>query len=124
MPAIIVKFKPHYNRSLPNWNSPQGRWVGSQAQYDREMQAGGFVSYDKMMQKVEENRNKEKDYKPSEKALHVMRKAMSRADKKGNVRLDGETITKMVEMKAVKAKVPSYMQLPAKYSGKGDFYGK
>ena len=124
MPAIIVKNYEHFNTALPNWNTPKGVYIKTKDQYDRAMKAAGMVSYEIMQQRVEANKNKRKDYVPSEKALAIMRHAMDNADKKGNVKLSGRAIEGLKEMKALKPKVPNYMQLPAAYSGKGGFNGK
>lgn len=117
MPNIIIKFKPHYNTSLPDWTSSKGRWVGSQSQYDNDMRNGGFVSYEKMQEKVEANKKKESKYVPSEKALGIMKHAIEKADKNGNVKLDGRAIKALQEMKALKPKISKSVKLPSGTKG-------
>lgn len=121
MPNIIIRNWEHFNTALPNWNSPKGRYIRTKDEYDRACKEAGMISYDEMQRRVESNKNKRTEYKPSEKALAIMRHAMDHADKKGNVKLSGRAIEGLKEMKALKPKIPSYMQLPSAYSGKGGF---
>ena len=53
---IIVKKYEHFNRSLPNWNTPKGVYIKSKDDYDRKLKEAGMVSYEKMQQTVESNR--------------------------------------------------------------------
>jgi hypothetical protein len=46
MANIIVKNYEHFNRSLPNWDTPKGKWIGSRAQYEKELAKNGFVSFE------------------------------------------------------------------------------
>ena len=121
MPAIIVKNYEHFNRSLPNWDTPKGKYIKTKDQYDRAMKEAGMISYEEMNRIVESNKNKEKKYVPSAKAIGILKAAMSKKDRNGNVKPDGRTIEAMKDMKAVLPKVPDYMKLPSVYSKKGGF---
>lgn len=121
MPNIIIKNYEHFNTALPNWNTPKGVYIKTKDQYDRAMKEANMVSYDEMHRRAQSNKDKRTEYKPSEKALAIMKHAINSADKKGNVKLSGRAIEGLKEMKALKPKVPNYMKLPAAYSGKGGF---
>ena len=58
MPAIIVKNYEHFNRSLPNWDTPKGKYIKTKDQYDRAMKEAGMISYEEMNRIVESNKNK------------------------------------------------------------------
>jgi len=46
MPNIIVKQYEHFNRSLPNWDSPKGKYISSRAHYEKELAKNGYETYD------------------------------------------------------------------------------
>ena len=122
MPAIIIRNYEHINKSFGNWDKPNGKYIKNKDHYDRTMKEQGMVSYETMQQRAESNRKKERSYVPSDKALGIVRHAIERADKKGNVKLDGRAIEALKEMKAKSAKLPNYLK---NSNGKqGGFYGK
>lgn len=121
MPAIIIKNYEHFNKALPNWDTPHGRYIKNKDQYDREMKEGGFVSYEQMKQKTELNAKRDNKFEPSKKALGLVRYAIDHADKNGNVKLSGNAIKALHEMKAIKPKIPNYMKLPSVYKKTGGF---
>lgn len=109
---IIVKKYEHYNRAL-------GTHVKSKDHYDRLMKQGNYVSYEENQGKVKDNGNK--PYVLSQKGWDIINAAKRRKDKNGKVKLSDQTIDAMKEIGAIGKKVPSYMQLPSAYSGKGGF---
>lgn len=123
MPNIIIKNYEHFNTAMPNWNTPKGVYVKNKDHYDRLMKENGMVSYEEMKNKTESNKNRRNEYKPSTKALGIMKEAIKNADKHGNVKLSGRAIDGLKEMKAIKPKIPNYMQIPRQYQPKGGFNG-
>ena len=121
MPAIIIKNYEHFNTALPNWDTPKGKYIRTKDQYDRAVKEAGMVSYEEMQRKVESNKNRGDTYRPSSKALGIVKHAISKADRDGKVKLDGRAIKELESMKALKPKVPDYMKIPA-YSNKGGFH--
>ena len=87
---IIVKNYDHYNRAL-------GKYIGSKAQYEKEMKAQGMVSFEQGQRMAEEYKSKSrKEYKGlSKDAESIIRHATSVADNKGNVKCGDRMIDAM-----------------------------
>jgi hypothetical protein len=92
MVYIQVKNYEHFNKALPNWDTKDGKYIGSKAQYEKELKKGGFEPYDGSGQ-VER-----KKYIPSENIKKVLHDVKSLADKKGNIRPTTQLIDKMKSM--------------------------
>lgn len=116
MPSIIIKSYEHFNRSLPNWDSPKGKYIKNREHYESEMRKSGMVHVDKAGQT---SSPRLKDYKLSDKARAIISAASNSKDRHGNVRLGDRTIDALKEIGAIGKKIPSYMNVP---SGKGGFY--
>lgn len=112
MTGIIIKNYEHVNRSFSGWDTPNGKYIKNKDHYDRTMKEQGMVSYETMQQRAESNKKKESKYVPSDRALGIVRHAIEKADKKGNVKLDSRAIEALKEMKALKPKLPNYMKVP------------
>lgn len=121
MPTIIVKKYEHINSALPNWDTPKGKYVKNKDHYDRLMKESGMVSYEKMKQQTEENSRRENQYVPSAKAKAILAAAKRCVGSDGQLRLSGNVIEGLKELKALKPKVPNYMKLPGGYTKKGGF---
>jgi hypothetical protein len=109
---IIVKNFEHYNRAL-------GTHVKNKDHYDRLMKEGGYVTYEENQERVKDNGNK--PYSLSKKGWEIIHAAKNSKDSKGKVKLSDRTIDAMKEIGVGMQKVPSYMQLPSAYTGKGGF---
>ena len=116
MTQIIVKNYEHWNRSLPNWDSPKGKYIKSKAHYQQELEKSGMKPQEAFGQVSPAPR---KDYVLSSKAREIIKSASQSKDRKGNVRLSDRQIDAMKEIGAVGKKIPEYMGNP---SGKGGFY--
>lgn len=117
--GIIVKNYAHVNRSLPNWDSPQGKIVRSKDHYDRLCKEAGMISYEKAQEMA--TGPKTKDYELSKSAQQIIESAKNSKNSKGQVKLSQRTVDAMVKIGAIGKKIPSYMQLPSAYSKKGGF---
>ena len=116
MTQIIIKNWEHFNRSLPNWDSPKGKYIRSKAQYQNELAKSGMKQMESFGQV---GTPKKKDYILSPKAREIINTASNSKDRKGKVRLSDRTIKAMQEIGAIGKKTPSYMGNP---QGKGGFY--
>lgn len=76
---IIVKNYEHFNKALPNWDSPQGKYIGSKAQYDKEMKKGGFEQYDG------KGRYEQKKWKPSDEVKRDLYQLKQMSAKDGRI---------------------------------------
>lgn len=117
MPNIIVKNYEHINRSLPDWDTPNGKYIRNKEHYKNELSKSGMKQVDSFGQV---NSPKLKDYKLSNKAREIIREASNSRDSNGKVRLSDRTIDAMKEIGAMGKKIPDYVKPPA--SGKGGFY--
>lgn len=115
---IIVKNYEHFNRSLPNWDSPKGVYVKSKDHYDRLCKEAGMVSADKFGETGSKQR---KDYVLSEKSKAIIAAASQTKDKNGKVKLGDKTIKAMIEMGAIKPKADWSSYLPISLQNKGGF---
>lgn len=114
---IIVKSYQHFNRALPNWNTPKGVYVKNKDHYDRLVKENNMISHDDMQRQAESK--KLKDYKFSQEGWEIVKAAKNSKDSRGNVKLSDRTIAAMIKKGAIGKKIPSYMQLPAHYCKKG-----
>lgn len=94
MANIIIKRYEHFNKALPNWDSPHGKYISSRAHYEKELAKGGFVPFEKA-EKMKVDTHKPYDG-ISDKAMKVCLAAKSMADKKGNIRI-GSRLQKGME---------------------------
>ena len=91
---IVVKNYEHINRSFGNWDTPQGKYIKSKAQYQDEMARGGFKPYDGS------GTPNRKEYKGSEDLKKTLYEVQKMADKKGNIHIanNGRLVEKMKKM--------------------------
>lgn len=114
---IIVKNYEHFNRSLPNWDTPKGVYVKSKDHYDRLCKEAGMVSVDKFGQ----TGSSRKEYKLSNKAKEIIAAASQIKDKNGKVKLGDRTIEAMKEIGAIKPKADWSKHLPKNLQKVGGF---
>lgn len=113
MPAIIIKNYAHINRSMPGWDTPNGRIVKSKDHYDRLMKENDMVSYEAMQQKADSK--KLKDYKISKESEDLIRYAKQIKGKNGKVNLSEKAVNMLVKKGAIGQKIPAHMKLPSHY---------
>lgn len=116
MTHIIVKNYEHFNRSLPNWDTPKGKYIKSKSHYENELAKSGMRLEEKFGQV---SKPKLKDYELSKKARDIIQSAKNSKGRDGKVRLGGRTIDAMKEIGAIAKKIPEYMKLPSHYSSGG-----
>lgn len=120
--GIVVKNYAHVNRSLPNWDTPQGRIVKSKEHYERLCKENNMVPFEQAEEIAAKARKANiKDYKVSKDSMDLIKSVKFTADKNGNVKLGDRAIDALIAKKAIGKKIPSYMKLPSVYNGKGGF---
>lgn len=92
MVYVTVKNYEHFNKALPNWDTKDGKYIGSKAQYEKELAKGGFTPYDGS------GKPTQKQWKPSEDLKKTLHDIKSLADKKGNIRPTTQMVDKMKKM--------------------------
>lgn len=117
MVNIIVKSYEHFNKSLPNWHSPQGRYISSKRQYVEECKRAGLVPFEQ----AEATRKDTPKLKPSKECIEIVNYAKSITGKKGKVKLPDRAINKMISMGAIKNRDIFADKLPKVYQERGGF---
>lgn len=123
MVYIICKNYEHFNKALPNWNSPKGRYIRNKHQYQEEMKKAGLIPYEQAERILEQKEREYRDWKPkpTKDCLDIIEAARQSADKKGRVKLSDRTIDKMIKMGAIKNRDIFADKLPKHYQEKGGF---
>jgi hypothetical protein len=118
MANIIVRNYEHYNRALPNWDSPRGKYIGSKKQYEYEMKKAGMVSQDEGDRMVQESKKESKKYNGlEEKTMRFIHSIKDTADKKGNIKISDRYVK---GLKEIGVKVDCmYDKLPKAYQQGG-----
>ena len=112
MVGIIVKNYEHFNKALPNWHSPKGRYISSKKQYIEECKRAGLEPY-------REPEKREVKLKPNEDTISFLNSL--RADKKGKVKLSDKQVDFMVSKGAIKDRDVYADKLPKHYMQSGGF---
>jgi hypothetical protein len=89
---ILIKNYEHINRSFPNWDTPQGKYIKSRKHYEEELSKGGFKPYDGS------GRAEQKKWQPSDNLQRNINQLKSRADKKGNLKVDDGMVRQLKDM--------------------------
>ena len=108
--SIVVKNYEHFNRALPNWNSPKGRYIRSKKQYYNELKRGGLISYEQGEKLAAEKAkvNHKLTYEElSPKARGVIQAAYSIKDGKGRIK-PGDRLLKAAEEVGVRFSVSDW----------------
>ena len=81
MPNIIIKNYEHFNRAM-------GKQITSRAHYEKEMLAGGFVSFEKGEQLAAKKKSEQQGYNGlSPEKMKFLHQVKDMADKKGNIKI-------------------------------------
>ena len=91
---IIIKNYEHVNRSLPNWDTPNGKYIGSRKQYENELKKSGLEPYNGRGQPTH------KKWVPSQDLHRALGEVKAAADRRGNINLSthGRLVDKMKKM--------------------------
>jgi len=122
MVYIIVKEYSHYNKALPNWHSPKGRYISSKKQYYDEVRQAGLIPYEQaeeIRRDNEEIAKKNRGY--SKDTIQFLESVSSKADKKGKVRLSDKEVKFMIDNGAIKDRDKFSKYLPSHYQESGGF---
>lgn len=120
---IIVKqsFK-HVNRSLPNWDTPGGRKVKSEAHYKQLLKENNMISYEQAQEQAQKNA-KGRDYKLSGTAQEIINDVKSHCKDKNNLQLKDKPklVEKMIKHGVIKDNSQYLKYLPSAYQPKGGY---
>lgn len=93
-PQINVKNYEHFNKALPNWDSKQGKYIGSKRQYENEVRKAGLTKFTEP--------SNQPDAKPVASTETRTFLNSLNADRKGNVKLSDRQIDYMIKSGAIK----------------------
>ena len=117
---IIVRNYAHVNRSLPNWDTPNGRIVRDKEHYDRLCKENNMVPFERAQEIAEKSRQaKIKPYTITKESEAIIKSAKAGADRKGNVKLGDRAIDALIKKGAIGKKIPEGFKLPADSSKGG-----
>ncbi len=88
---IIVRNYEHVNRALPNWDTPNGKYISSKKQYEEELAKGNFVPF-------KEVPSKESKWVPSADLKKTLYQVKEMGDSKGNIKPTEKLVKKMKKM--------------------------
>lgn len=99
--AKHVKHIPDHD--FKHYNDALGKQINSKAEYLAEMRRGHFVPYDLTRKWAEDfdRKHQLKGYKPSKKAIDIIRSLQMTADKDGNISLGGRALKALREIGAI-----------------------
>lgn len=93
---VIVKNYEHYNRSLPNWDTPYGKYIGSKSQYDNECAKAGMISQEKADELADKKAAELKsDYTVSDDTIDLINSTTKNSD--GTVHVSDRAIDRLIE---------------------------
>jgi hypothetical protein len=85
-----------------------GKYISTKKQYFDEMKRGGFIPSEEA-NSLAETHNREKEYKPSEKCINMIKNAKELTDKKGNITLGKHPrLVKAMEDSGMRFKLPDW----------------
>ena len=98
MVYINVKKYEHMNKSFPNWDTKNGKYVSSKAHYEQLKQHYGMMDSDKAREIAEKAKEqKKKPYILSDKAKEVI-EAAKQSSKNGKLKMSDKLIDGMKEV--------------------------
>ena len=90
--GIIVKQYEHYNKALGNWDCPQGKYIGSRAEYERELDKQGMISVDEAEKLGMNTGAKRMEYVLQKDTQQLIENVRMTADSKGRIKPSDKAI--------------------------------
>jgi len=100
--GIIVKNYEHHNRAFSGWDSPQGKYISSKSEYQKELDRQGMVTVEQAEREGLNSGAKRKEYKITPETQQLIESVKQTADSKGRIKPGDRAIQKLYE------KRPSY----------------
>ena len=97
--GIIVKQYEHYNRAFSGWDSPQGKYISSKADYQRELDRQGMITVDEAERRGMNSGAKRMEYVLEKDTKELIENVRQTADSKGRIRPGDKAIEKLMERK-------------------------
>ena len=118
--GIVVKNWEHFNKSLPNWHSKDGRYIGSRRQYENEVRQAGLIPFEQAEEmRIRNEETAKKNRKYSRDTIEFLGTVSNKADKKGKVNLSDRQVDYMISKGAIKDRDVFADKLPKHYQDKG-----
>lgn len=84
--GVIVKQYEHYNKSFGNWDSPQGKYIGSRADYYRELDRNGMITCEEAERRGMNCGPKRMEYVLERDTKELIENVRQTADSKGRIK--------------------------------------
>jgi len=119
MANIIVRNYNHINSSLPNWDTPTGKFIRNKRHYYEELKRHNMIPQEEADDRADKaSKANRKDYKLSGDTRQLLQTIKDTKDKTGKVRIKGKALEKMIDMGAI-AKRADLALLPSHYQEGG-----
>lgn len=87
MPGIHIKNYEHVNRSFKNWNTPNGRYISSKADYEKALAEEGMVTEKQARDRgLTDNDKTKKKYEISKESIQLLNSVRNTRDANGKLR--------------------------------------
>jgi hypothetical protein len=100
--GIIVKNYEHYNRAFSGWDSPQGKYISSKADYQRKLDEQGMVTCEEAERQGLNTGAKRQAYVITPETQQLIESVKQTVDSRGNIHPGDRAI------EAITAKQPKY----------------
>ena len=84
--GIIVKNYEHHNRAFSGWDSPQGKYISSKAEYQRELDRQGMITCEEAEKQGLNKGAKRQDYAITKDTQQLIENVRLTADANGNIK--------------------------------------
>jgi len=100
--GIIVKQYEHHNRAFAGWDSPQGKYISSKADYQRELDRQGMITCEDAEKQGLNSGAKRHEYEITKETQQLIENVRLTAYSKGNIKPGDKAID------ALTSKQPKY----------------
>jgi hypothetical protein len=84
--GIIVKNYEHHNRAFSGWDSPQGKYISTKAEYQRELDRQGMITCEEAEKRGLNSGAKRHEYKITEDTQQLIENVRMTADANGKIK--------------------------------------
>ena len=97
--GVIVKNYEHFNRAFKNWDSPQGKYISSKAEYQRELDRQGMITCEEAERRGMNSGAKRMEYVLEKDTQKLIESVRQTADSKGNIKPGDKAIDALTSKK-------------------------
>lgn len=104
---IVIRKYEHFNKSLPNWDSPKGKYISSKKQYNDELKKNNMIPFEEAQRMI---KDKEKKWTPSKDCIDMIKTVYETKNKKNEIVLGRfPKIVDALKKKGMTFKIPKWI---------------